>query len=56
VPNLWMLPPDVQYNVLTAKADDEVLTGALYQYHKELLTNNKKISAHLFSDHGIKMR
>ena len=56
MPNLWMLPPYAQCNLLTVKADDEVLAGALSQYHKELLTNNKKISAHLFSDHGIKMR
>jgi hypothetical protein len=50
--------PYAQYNclTLTAKADDEVLTDALHQYHKELLTNNKKISARLFSDQDIKMR
>ena len=39
-----------------AKADDKVLSSALRQSHRELLTNNKKISARLFSEHGIKMR
>ena len=41
---------------LTVKADDEVLASALHKYHKELLTNNKKISACLFSDHGYRCR
>ena len=39
-----------------AKADDEVLASALRSYHRELLTNNKKISARLKNDHGIEMR
>jgi hypothetical protein len=42
--------------LVPAKADDEVLASALRSYHRELLTNNKKISARLKSDHGIEMR
>jgi hypothetical protein len=40
----------------TAKADDEALANALHSYHREQLTSNKKISARLLSDHGIKIR
>jgi hypothetical protein len=41
---------------ILAKADDEILANALRQYHRELLSNNKKILARLFSEHGITMR
>lgn len=41
---------------LLVKANDEVLGNALRQYHQELLTNNKKISARLLSEHEIAMR
>ena len=43
----------VQYAV---KTDDERLVAALEGYHRELLTNNTKISKRLYSDHGIQMR
>ena len=38
------------------KSDDERLVAALQDYHRELLTNNTKISKRLRSDHGIQMR
>jgi hypothetical protein len=44
-------------NIETAvKADSEVLVAALQTYHREQLSNNRKISERLLADHGIKMR
>lgn len=37
------------------KADDEMLSNALNDYHREGLTSNAKISARLLADHGITM-
>ncbi len=41
---------------LVVKADNAGLVSALQAYHREMLTDNKKIAERLLVDHNIKMR